>query len=275
MTIDTLPSRGHETLWSALQRQIRVVGALILRETRTRFGHSRLGYLWALLEPVMHMLGLSVIYITLMRQPLTGTSIVLFFLSGIMPYFLFYKTATQIGGAINANRALLHLALVKHVDVILARALLELGNLLIVFGLLMMFLRAFNQFGNTEIDILLLAKAGMLMWFIGLGVGMINAVLSTLVKSWATVFSIATRPLYLLSGVFFLAERLPPAFGKWLAYNPILHGVEYFRSGIYPGYGRTFIDMGYLMGWAIVPLVIGLAFMRLMRRKLSAKIGTG
>jgi capsular polysaccharide transport system permease protein len=138
-----------------------------------------------------------------------------------------------------------------------------------------MFLRAFDQFGNTAFDFLLLAKAGGLMWLIGVGVGAINAVLSTLVKSWSTIFTIATRPLYLLSGVFFLAERLPPNVGKWFAYNPILHGVEYFRSGIYPGYGRTFIDMGYLIGWAVVPLVVGLAFMRLMRRKLSAKVSSG
>jgi capsular polysaccharide transport system permease protein len=264
-----------ETNWLALRRQQRVIGALVLRETRTRFGQSKLGYLWALVEPVMHVAVLALLYQAIMRQPLVGTSISLFFLSGLIPYFLFQKTAQQVGGAINANRALLHLALVKHLDVIIARALLELATTLIVLTILMMFLYALDQFGNTLIDVFALGKALTVAWLIGVGVGIFNAVLNTLVKSWNTIFGIVTRPLYLLSGVFFLAERLPPAYLSIVSWNPMLHAVEYFRSGIYPGYGRGFIDMGYLMAWAIIPVALGLAFLRLMRRQLSAKITTG
>src|ERR1700736_2237433 len=42
-----------------LRTQGRVVHALIIRETRTRFGDSKLGYGWALLEPTAHILMLS------------------------------------------------------------------------------------------------------------------------------------------------------------------------------------------------------------------------
>jgi hypothetical protein len=33
----------------------RMIGALLLREARTRFGRSSLGYLWAVIEPVSHV----------------------------------------------------------------------------------------------------------------------------------------------------------------------------------------------------------------------------
>lgn len=265
----------QETLWDAFQRQTRIIGALILRETRTRFGTSRLGYLWALAEPVLHIAVLSTLYIVLLRHPLAGNSITLFFTSGIIGYFLFQKTSQQLAGAISANRALLHLAMVKNADVIFARALLELATILVVAILLATFLYAFDQFGNTSIDLMVLFKAVALLWLVGVGVGFINAVLGTLVKSWHSIYSIATRPLYLLSGVFFLAEKMPPQLARVASYNPILHGIEYLRSGIYPGYGRTFVDLWYLVGWAFIPLVLGMALLRLMRRELSAKVGTG
>ena len=38
-----------------LRSQRRVIHALIIRETRTRFGDSRLGYGWALIEPILHI----------------------------------------------------------------------------------------------------------------------------------------------------------------------------------------------------------------------------
>ena len=39
----------------ALITQARVVGALILRETRVRYGRSQLGYLWAFTSPIMYV----------------------------------------------------------------------------------------------------------------------------------------------------------------------------------------------------------------------------
>jgi capsular polysaccharide transport system permease protein len=120
----------------AARLQFRVIGALVLRETRTRFGTSRLGYMWALAEPIVHVLVLNVLYLAMLRRPPIGTSLALFFITGIVPYFIFQKTSQRLMGAISGNRAILQLALVKNLDVILGRALLELGTMLIVALLL-------------------------------------------------------------------------------------------------------------------------------------------
>ena len=42
-------------LVKALQSQGRVLIALMLREARTRYGRQRAGYLWALVEPMLHI----------------------------------------------------------------------------------------------------------------------------------------------------------------------------------------------------------------------------
>jgi hypothetical protein len=47
--------RPRANIFEALQTQSRVIHALIIRETRTRFGDSKLGYGWALLEPMLHI----------------------------------------------------------------------------------------------------------------------------------------------------------------------------------------------------------------------------
>ena len=232
-------------------------------------------YFWALAEPIVHVAILSWLYIAMMRQPLAGLSITLFFLTGIVPYFVYDKTATRLAGSINANRALLHLALVKHVDVVLGRALLELATMLVVFLLLMIGMFAFEQLHNTLLQPLIIAQAILLLWLVGIGVGATNAVLNSLFKSWDIIFRMVTRPLWLLSGVFFMAERLPTQMREFMSYNPILHGVELFRSGIFPGYGRSFIDMNYLIGWAVCSITFGFAFERVMRRRISAKIASG
>jgi transposase len=94
----------------AIRLQSRVIAALVRRETRAHFGEMRLGYLWAIIEPALHLivLGLLFSYVLRRHSPLGG-SMIMFMLTGLMTYFLFYKLATYVAGAVSENRALLNL----------------------------------------------------------------------------------------------------------------------------------------------------------------------
>jgi len=71
-----------------LASQARVIHALIIREMRTRFGDSRLGYGWALIEPILHILLLSAVFSLLMRgRPPLGTHFFVFYYTGLVRYY--------------------------------------------------------------------------------------------------------------------------------------------------------------------------------------------
>jgi len=57
------PLRPLPGFGERLRNQCRVIHALIIRETRTRFGDSKLGYGWALLEPILHITLLSLVFL--------------------------------------------------------------------------------------------------------------------------------------------------------------------------------------------------------------------
>src|SRR3954451_12483822 len=61
------PPRQQPGLLERLRSQRRVVRALIIRETRTRFADTRLGYGWALIEPMLHIALLSATFAVLMH----------------------------------------------------------------------------------------------------------------------------------------------------------------------------------------------------------------
>jgi hypothetical protein len=62
--------RSPPGMLERLRSQRRVIGALIIRETRTRFADAKLGYGWALIEPILHITLLSVTFAVLMNgQP--------------------------------------------------------------------------------------------------------------------------------------------------------------------------------------------------------------
>src|SRR5438067_12602576 len=70
-----------------LRTQCRVIQALIIRETRTRFGDAKLGYGWALLEPILHITMLSAVFSLMMQgRPPIGTHFFIFYLTGLIRY---------------------------------------------------------------------------------------------------------------------------------------------------------------------------------------------
>jgi capsular polysaccharide transport system permease protein len=256
-------------LREALVTQIRVIGALVLRETKTRFGDSKLGYAWAIFEPLVHVAVLSLFYYALNRVSPVGKSVELFFATGYFAFMFYDKTATRVTGAITANKALLHLPVVKNMDVILARAFLELLTGITVFALILVAFHMVGVEGALPINPLQLVGAALVMWCLGLGVGCINALLNMKFSAWDKLFRLVTRPLYLLSGILFMVERIPPPISTYLLYNPTLHGVEWMRAAFFEGYGVYSLDRGYLITWAVGMLVLGLAVERIMRRRIS------
>jgi tetratricopeptide (TPR) repeat protein len=82
------PPSDEPGLIGRLRSQARVIHALMIRETRTRFGDSRLGYGWALIEPILHILLLSTVFSLLMHgNPPIGTHLFVFYYTGLIRYY--------------------------------------------------------------------------------------------------------------------------------------------------------------------------------------------
>ncbi len=121
-----------------LRNQRRVIGALIIRETRTRFADAKLGYGWALIEPILHITLLSVTFAVLMHgQPPIGTHFFIFYYTGLIPYHIFVHTSSGMSHAITGNGPVLQLPPVTTFDVIAARGLLEIMTDVIVAVILL------------------------------------------------------------------------------------------------------------------------------------------
>ena len=80
--------------WAGLATQGRVISALLRREALTRYSHTRIGYLWAVLEPIAHLLTLGVLFrIFTQGPPPVGDSLFLFYLTGLIPFLVFWQVS--------------------------------------------------------------------------------------------------------------------------------------------------------------------------------------
>ncbi len=248
----------------AAMTQARVIGALVLRETRVRYGRTQFGYFWALVEPISYVAILSTIFSFSGNEPPFGDSQSLFFALGVIPYFLFRNLAQQLGGAFEANEALLSFPIVQQLDTVFARAILEIATMLLISAILFTAITLIEETAlpNDPFKIMI-ASAELAL--LGIGIGLCNAVINIKLKAWRNIFQLIMTPMFLLSGIFFSLETLPAAARDILIWNPILHGVEGVRSGYFMNYRGSAIDLTYLLWWGLILLLVGLAAERFVR----------
>lgn len=258
--MDTLlspPPRPARLRW----RRLRVIGALAIREMGARFGRSSGGYLWAIAEPLGGILLLSIAFSLALRTPPLGVSFMLFYATGIIPFNMFNAMSRGVAQSASANRGLLAYPVVTLLDAVVAKALLN-GLTVVVTG-------AALFAGIILVDDLHLtldlgaAALGMLMAMsLGVGVGMVNCVLFGFFPTWRNIWAVLTRPLFLLSGVFFIVEEAPPAAQNVLWYNPLVHALATMRRGFYGTYHPDYVSYPYVFGLALSLILIGAYLMR-------------
>lgn len=248
-----------------LRLQARVLVTLILRETRATFGTSSFGYLWAILTPTASVALLVFIFTLVNRQPPFGLSLALFFATGIFILQFYNEFSRKLMTVFDANKALLTYPIIKDVDTLLARGILiTITNSLIMFVffgcLIALDLASFPA--TIEQNILAFLATALL----GLGMGTTNAVIISFWATWAQVEKVLTRPLFFISGIFYVPSLLPPEAIEFLKWNPVLHLVEWFREGYYPNYNSLILNKLYPIFLGICLLTAGLCGERFFRK---------
>lgn len=236
---------------------LRVVSALLIREMASRYGNKPGGYIWAILDPAAHIAFLSVIFMAVTHAPLLGTNFPLFFATGYIAFQYYQSTAGFLNGAIKANQALLSYPNVAPIDTIAARYILQLCTT--TFVSVIVFSTIFIISGDRpEITWQYLIEAAFVASILATGIAMFNNVFFTLFPAYEQIYGMVTRPLFMVSGVFFLPDSIPHPFKDYVLLNPIAHVLMLFRKGFYPQYRAIGLDTNFLYAVAICTFFIGL-----------------
>lgn len=244
-----------------LPRFIRVIFALLMRDMATSYGKSSLGYMWAILEPIGAIAVLSLAFSIALNNPALGDSFPLFYATGYMPFMLYNAMQNKVSGALRENLQLLFYPRVTYMDAIISRFLLTMLTQLLVAVIVfagIIWIDGVNQ----RIELWPVFVSLLVAGFLGLGIGVLNLVIMHLWPSWRQVWSIITRPIFLVSCIFYLFDTLPIWVQNVLWYNPLIHIIGEARVGFYSIYEGDYIVLAYPILIGAVSLFLGLALLR-------------
>jgi capsular polysaccharide transport system permease protein len=247
----------------------RTIGALILREMQTTYGRSPGGYAWALLEPIGGIALLTLIIVSgfRLREPALGSNFQLFFASGLLVLIMFQTVSGRIGQSINFSRNLLFYPGVKYTDALIARFVLNMLTQTLVFLVILLGILILFDVQTIVDPLPILAGLG-LTGLLALGIGTLNCFLFNVVPIWDPIWQILTRPLILVSTVFYTFEQIPQQYQPIGWWNPLVHLVGLIRQGLYPSYDGYWVTPLYPATLGTLTLVFGLLFLHRFHRDI-------
>lgn len=268
LSIDSQPQfedgLRQASLLESFRIQVRVIGALLMREVLTRFGRHNIGFMWMFVEPMIFTLGVTILWNIIGGSKGAGISITAFILTGYSTILLWRNMPGRCVMAIQPNATLLFHRNVRPLDVYASRLILEGTGATMSFVILTIIFHSIGLVPLPYDQITMWAAWFLLAWFaaaFSLLLGAFSEKTDLVEKIWHPIMYLIIP----LSGSFFMVSTLPPNLREVVLLNPTVHCAEMFRAGFFGSEHEWFYSTGYIVTFNMVLTLIALGQVRAIK----------
>ena len=262
-----LPMKKISSLGRSLKIQLRVIGALLMREIITRYGRHNIGFLWLFVEPMIFTLGVTTLWSLAGAHHYSNIPIAAFALTGYSSVLLWRNMPGRCSGAIEPNYSLMYHRNVKVIDIFLSRLFLEIAGVTASFLTLSVIFIAIGLIKPPEDILIVIFGWIMLTWF-GVSLALLIGALSARSEMVDKIWHPAAYLLFPLSGAGFMVDWLPPAMQKFVMILPMVHGIEILREGYFGNLVHAHYDIAYMAAINLGLMLLALSQVRIVSRKV-------
>ena len=248
--------------------QMRVIGALLMREIITRYGRHNLGFLWLFLEPMLFTLGVTTLWSLTKVVHSVYLPITAFAVTGYSSVLLWRNCSSRVVKAVEVNLSLLYHRNVRVFDVFIARVILEIAGATVSLVVLTIMFVSLGWM-NPPADTFTVIIGWLLLAWFSFSLSLIVGAASERSELVERVWHIFTYLMFPLSGAAFMVDWLPDAAQKFILWIPMVHGTEMIRHGYFGSAVHTYENPDYIALVNLVMLLIGLALVREAGRRVE------
>jgi ABC-2 type transport system permease protein len=218
-----------------LVREIRenreLIWALAQKELNIRYKRSALGFLWALLHPLLMMIVYTVVFSSIMRFPVENYPI--FLISALLPWTFFAQSLSYAVESVVGNGELLKKVYVAKSVFPIAAVLSNAINFLLSMLPLVLLLLVFRFPFHWTWFYFVVPFAGLVLFT--LGCSFFVSMGNVFFRDLAHILQVVLSAWFYLCPVLYSLEFIPEHYRTWFRLNPLVYPLHGFRLAIYHG----------------------------------------
>jgi len=235
-----------------------LIWALALKELKIRYKRSVLGFLWALLNPALLMLVLTLVFSTVLRFPIPHYAI--FLLSVLLPWTFFSQSLSYAVESVVGNGDLIKKIRVAKLVFPMAAIvsnLINLGLSLIPLAVLVLLMRHPFYWTWLYLPVPLLALTIFTM-----GMSFFFAVANVYYRDVSHILQIVLSAWFYVTPIIYSLDFIPAKYQWIFKLNPIIYVINGFRLSVYYGMLPKAPSIIASFACAFISLFIGFAIFR-------------
>lgn len=246
---------------SGLRTQVRVLGALMMRELSSRFGRENIGYLWMFGEPMMLASVITLVHVAQPTHYASDIGPAPFAIIGYTIFIIFRGIFNKTEGVLESSRDLFYHRMVSGFDLLLARAIVETIGCATTLILLMILAVSFG-YASLPVRPLYLMGAVALMFWWSLALSLIAASLTHGSETLGRQLHVIAYFSIPISGAFWMMSWVPEGMKSVLEWFPMPLIFEQARYGQFRTASAEFVSPVYVIAWCAALTYIGLLLTR-------------
>ena len=257
-------------IWRSAATHIRIIGALMMRETMTRFGREGIGFAWLVGEPLLFCFGVMALWSVTKPAYEHGVRLAPFVMTAYMTLILARHLIGYMSGALQANMGLLFHRQIAPVHIFTSRILLEIGGATAAFAVVYVVLYVLNQV-DAPSDYLLLYYGWFMMAWVSAGFALVLAGLAMRFEIFERFIGLISYLLIPLSGAFAMVAWIPPAYRDIYLMIPFVHPIEMVRASVFGEFVETYFSYTYPLAMGAIFNILGLALIQGAREHIEVE----
>jgi ABC-type polysaccharide/polyol phosphate export permease len=203
----------------------------VLRDLRTKYKRSALGYLWTMLHPLAMMGILAVVFSHIMRVGIKDYAVFLF--TGMLAWNYFNSTAVMSIANIRGNARLIGQIPVPKYLFIVSLTFSNLINLLLAIVPLVLIMLIVGR--SVSPTMLFFPLVLLPLYFVTVGISLVLATSNVFFDDTQHLAEVGLQALYFLSPVLYQRDLLPKGLVDYLVLNPLFCQIEFMHDIFYEG----------------------------------------
>jgi ABC-2 type transport system permease protein len=244
---------------------------LTLRELRSKYKRSFLGWAWSLATPLANMVVYTIVFKYFLHiKPAPGypsglNVFALFLLCALLPWTFFQLSVMGCIGSLTANESLIKKSYFPRELLPGATVGANLVSHLIEMGLLLVALLAFGNW-RAAVYVPLVLVLTLVMSAFAIGLGLLLSALNVYFRDIQHFMSILFLVWLYMTPIIYPLSYVPARYHLLLQSNPMTEATLCYRACLYDGTLPHWAWFAYFTAWAAVMLAAGL----LVFNRLSA-----
>lgn len=233
-----------------------LIKQLIIRDFKTRYTQTKLGWFWMILQPIFTVVVFSFLFNNILKVDTNGQPYVLIILTGILSWSYFSSIVSNGSYSLVSSSDLIKKVKFPKLSLIISKIFVGLPELLVSYLLLSL---ALVYYGGSPLRaIVVLPILLFCCILLGVSFAMCISALSVKNRDLLQALPYALSIGAWLSPIYYISDNYSGIYKTLNYLNPISGLVNFSRSYIF---GLSLPSYFYLLGWLLAILIFILSFL--------------